>query len=95
MALTEAMIRTLPRKTGVYILRDAAERIVYIGKARNLRARLRSYLHQDDRIQTPRIVGDTQRIDFILTRSEADALLLENQMIKAHKPRYNIDLKDD
>lgn len=53
MALTEAMIRTLPRKTGVYILRDAAERIVYIGKARNLRARLRSYLHQDDRIQTP------------------------------------------
>ena len=95
MALTEAMIRTLPRETGVYILRDAEERIVYIGKARNLRARLRSYLHQDDRIQTPRIVGDTQRIDFILTRSEADALLLENQMIKAHKPRYNIDLKDD
>lgn len=93
--MTDDMIRDLPRETGVYMLRDAAGRIIYIGKAHDLRSRLRSYLGQDDRVQTPRIVDETSRIDYILTRNDSEALLLENQMIKAHKPRYNIDLKDD
>lgn len=95
MALTEDMIRGLPKATGVYILRDASGRIIYIGKARDLRVRLRSYLGGDDRLNTSRIVQATDKADYILTRNEAEALLLENQMIKAHKPRYNIDLKDD
>jgi excinuclease ABC subunit C len=95
MALTEDIVRTLPRATGVYLLRDAPGRIIYIGKAKDLRGRLRSYLGRDDRINTARIVEATQTADYILTLNEAEALLLENQMIKAHKPRYNIDLKDD
>jgi excinuclease ABC subunit C len=95
MALTADIIKGLPKATGVYILRDASSRIIYIGKAKDLRIRLRSYLGQDNRLQTGRIVDKTDKIDYILTRNEAEALLLENQLIKAHKPRYNIDLKDD
>lgn len=95
MALTPEIIRTLPKATGVYILRDASEKIIYIGKAKDLQARLRSYLGRDTRLQAGRIVETTEKVDYILTRNEAEALLLENQMIKAHRPRYNIDLKDD
>lgn len=95
MPLNDDMVRRLPRNTGVYILRDASDRIIYIGKALNLRARLRSYLGHDDRLYTPRIVAETAKAEYILTRNETEALLLENQMIKAHRPRYNMDLKDD
>lgn len=95
MALSDDIIRTLPRSTGVYILRDHSGRIIYIGKAKDLRSRLRSYLGRDDRLQSGQIVENTEKVDFILTNNEAEALLLENQLIKAHKPRYNIDLKDD
>ncbi len=95
MALTEELIKSLPKATGVYILRDPSSKIIYIGKAKDLRTRLRSYLKGDDRLQVGRIVDTTQQIDYILTNNEAEALLLENQLIKTHKPRYNIDLKDD
>ncbi|MGC9324585.1 MAG: excinuclease ABC subunit UvrC [Desulfomonilia bacterium] len=95
MALNRAAIASLPRSTGVYILRDTAGKIIYIGKAKNIRSRVRSYLAQDSRIFTGHICSQTDKVDYVLTRNETEALLLENQMIKAHKPRYNIDLKDD
>jgi len=95
MALIQDMITGLPRATGVYLLRNTGGQIIYIGKAKNLRSRLRSYLTDDTRIYTQRICAQTDKIDYILTRNETEALLLENQLIKAHKPRYNIDLKDD
>jgi len=95
MALTKELIKGLPKATGVYILRDPSSKIIYIGKAKDLRTRLRSYLKGDNRLQTGRIVDTTQQVDYILTNNEAEALLLENQLIKSHKPRYNIDLKDD
>jgi excinuclease ABC subunit C len=95
MALTEELIKSLPKATGVYILRDPSSKIIYIGKAKDLRTRVRSYLKGDNRLQTGRIVDATQQVDYILTNNESEALLLENQLIKAHKPRYNIDLKDD
>lgn len=95
MALSDELISSLPRATGVYLLRDASGRIIYIGKAKDLRARLRSYLGGDERIQVGKIVENTFTVDYILTTNESEALLLENQLIKAHKPRYNIDLKDD
>ncbi|HVN70519.1 MAG TPA: excinuclease ABC subunit UvrC [Desulfomonilia bacterium] len=95
MALTDDIIKTLPKATGVYILRDSANKIIYIGKANDLRVRLRSYLGQDDRPFTGRIVEKTERVEYVLTRNETEALLLENQLIKEHSPRYNIDLKDD
>ena len=93
--MTEEIIKSLPRATGVYILRDPSSKIIYIGKAKDLRTRVRSYLKGDDRLQVGRIVDTTQQVDYILTKNESEALLLENQLIKAHKPRYNIDLKDD
>jgi excinuclease ABC subunit C len=95
MALTEDMVSALPRETGVYLLKDKKGRPVYIGKAKDLRSRLRSYLVGDGRAYTGRIAAETAVVDFILTRNEAEALLLENQLIKRHRPRYNIDLKDD
>jgi excinuclease ABC subunit C len=95
MALTDDIIRTLPKATGVYILRDSTNKIIYIGKANDLRVRLKSYLGQDDRLYTGRIVEKTEKAEYILTRNETEALLLENQLIKEHSPRYNINLKDD
>jgi excinuclease ABC subunit C len=95
MALTEDMVRDLPKATGVYLMKDSTDRIIYIGKANDLRNRLRGYLGQDSRLNVPRIIENTQKVDFILTSNETEALLLENQLIKEHKPRYNIDLKDD
>jgi len=95
MALTPDSLESVPRLTGVYLLKDASGRVIYVGKARDLRGRLRTYIAGDDRPYTQRIVAETADIDFITTRNESEALLLENQLIKANKPRYNIDLKDD
>jgi len=95
MPLNEDMIKSLPKATGVYLLKDASGQIIYIGKAKDLRNRLRGYLGQDNRLYVPLILTNTAKVDYILTSNETEALLLENQLIKDHKPRYNIDLKDD
>jgi excinuclease ABC subunit C len=95
MALNEDMIKALPKATGVYLMKDSSGRIIYIGKAKDLRNRVRGYLGQDTRPYVPRIMESIDKVDFIITSNETEALLLENQLIKDHKPRYNIDLKDD
>ena len=95
MGLTAEIIDKLPRSTGVYILRNNTGQIIYIGKAKDIRSRLQSYLGRDTRPYARHIVDNTDSIDFMITRNEKEALLLENQLIKAHKPRFNIDLKDD
>lgn len=95
MPLTPEMIERLPRSPGVYLMHDEADRIIYIGKARDLHSRVRAYLGQDQRIQVPRIRAAAARVETILTANETEALLLENQLIKKHRPRYNIVLKDD
>ena len=95
MSLTAEIIDKLPRSTGVYILRNNTGQIIYIGKAKDIRSRLQSYLGRDTRPYARHIVDNTDSIDFMITRNEKEALLLENQLIKAHKPRFNIDLKDD
>ncbi len=76
MALTVELIRSLPKATGVYILKDTSSKIIYIGKAKDIRNRLRSYLKGDNRLQTGRIVDTTQQVDYIITNNEAEALLL-------------------
>ncbi len=93
MPLNDDMIKALPKATGVYLLKDASGQIIYIGKAKDLRNRLRGYLGQDSRLYVPRILTNTEKVDYILTGNETEALLLENQLIKDHKPRYNIDLR--
>ncbi|MCC6127615.1 MAG: excinuclease ABC subunit C, partial [Chlamydiae bacterium] len=85
-----------PDQSGVYIMKDVAGRILYIGKAKNLRARIKQYFTPaDTREMIPYLVSNIETIDTIVTLTEKDALILENQLIKQHLPKYNVLLKDD
>lgn len=89
-------IEGLPQKPGVYIFKDKAGKIIYVGKAKDLRARVKSYfLRHDDRAQVEFLVKRARDVEYIVTDTEKEALLLENTLIKKHRPRYNIFLKDD
>ncbi len=87
----------LPRRPGVYLMKNAAGDIIYIGKAVDLRARVRSYFHRSAQHspRTRRLVAEIADIEWIVVGTELEALVLENQLIKAHQPRYNVRLKDD
>ncbi|BAC91533.1 excinuclease ABC subunit UvrC [Gloeobacter violaceus] len=90
-------LELLPTSAGVYLMRDEAGEILYVGKAKNLRNRVRSYF-QPGHDHSPRIaimVGKVHDFELILTDTEAEALVLEDNLIKTHKPRYNVLLKDD
>src|SRR5690242_12816639 len=90
-------LAALPGTPGVYIMRNRAEEIIYIGKAVSLRNRVRTYF-RSLKGQVPkvwRMVENVYDFEYILTGTELEALVLENQLIKKHKPRYNIRLKDD
>jgi excinuclease ABC subunit C len=90
-------IRKLPATPGIYKYYDKDEKIIYIGKAKNLKKRVSSYFtktHYENR-KTAVMVSKISRIEFMLVDSEADALLLENSLIKEFRPRFNINLKDD
>ena len=86
-----------PNKPGVYIFKDQSEKILYIGKASNLKKRVSSYFNRNNE-KTNKILELKRKIcdfELIITTSEEEALLLENSLIKKNKPRYNIRLKDD
>lgn len=90
-------LKELPAEPGCYLLRDAEDRILYIGKSKSLRSRVRSYF-RDSHDLSPRIslmVRQVCEIEFIVTDSEAEALALESNLIKAHQPHFNVLLKDD
>ena len=92
-----SQVRTLPTSPGVYILRDGSGEAIYVGKAKQLRTRVRSYFGSSRSLE-PRMRALSQQvatIDHVVTRSEAEALLLEATLIKRHQPTYNIRLKDD
>lgn len=93
----EDKISQLPASPGVYLMRDAAGVIIYVGKARNLRQRVRTYFKAtaDSRYQIRFLVVRIADIEVMLTDTEKEALLLENTLIKQYRPRYNLDLKDD
>lgn len=81
---------------GCYIMKDEKDRPIYVGKAKNLRARIRSYLNESDgRYSVKFLMRRVVHIDFVVTHTEKEALLLENSLIKQFKPRYNVRLKDD
>ncbi len=92
----EIQLKSLPEVAGVYQYYDKQERIIYIGKAKNLRKRVNSYFTKThDNRKTALLVKNIVRVEHIVVPSEMDALLLENNLIKKYKPRYNILLKDD
>ena len=90
-------LKTLPTKPGVYQYFDGNGKIIYVGKAINLRNRVRSYFHlsADHGPKTERLVAEIADLEWIITDSELEALLLESNLIKRYKPRFNIRLKDD
>lgn len=93
----QTQIETFPRRPGVYLMRDADGAVVYVGKAVDLRSRVRSYF-QPSAWENPKvraIVAEIADLDFIVTDSELEALILEANLIKQHRPRYNVRLKDD
>tara|TARA_B100000508_G_scaffold75230_1_gene58563 strand:- start:13995 stop:15791 length:1797 start_codon:yes stop_codon:yes gene_type:complete len=92
----KAKIKTLPEKPGIYQYFDENGKIIYVGKAKNLKKRVSSYFTKNhDTAKTRILVRKIQDIHYIVVDSETDALLLENNLIKKYRPRYNIQLKDD
>ncbi len=90
-------LRLLPENPGVYFMKDGDGKIIYVGKAKILKNRVRSYFsgtHNKDR-KTQRLVSNISDFDYLICRSEEEALIVEADMIKKHRPRYNILLKDD
>lgn len=87
----QKQIASLPQKSGVYILKNRLGEILYVGKATNLRARVKSHFNQGGTILRSKIT----EIDHIGTKNEKDALILESQLIKKYQPRYNIEWRDD
>jgi excinuclease ABC subunit C len=87
---------TLPQDPGIYKYFDVSKKIIYVGKAKNLKKRISSYFNKNvDNLKTQELVSKINHIEFTIVNSEHDALLLENALIKNHQPKYNINLKDD
>jgi excinuclease ABC subunit C len=93
----QGILATLPAKPGCYIYRNAEGTIIYVGKAISLKNRVRSYFHADSShdAKTRRLVREIVDIEWIVVGSELEALILEMNLIKKHRPKYNIRLKDD
>lgn len=93
----KGILATLPAKPGCYLMKDAEARVIYVGKAVNLRNRVRSYFHthapHERRLQ--QLVSHIADIEWIVVASELEALILEMNLIKKHRPHYNVRLKDD
>lgn len=89
-------IKLVPEQPGCYLYYDAAGEIIYVGKAKNLKRRVYSYFHkQHESPKTNILVSQIEKLEYIITDSEVEALILESHLIKKHKPKYNILLKDD
>ncbi len=87
-------ISDFPDAPGVYLMKNADGEIIYVGKAKRLRNRVRSYFLSGRDVKTSTLVTKIRSIDFVVTDNEYEALILENNLIKEHNPRYNINLKD-
>src|SRR5258706_5593335 len=90
-------LKEIPERPGVYLHKNLGGEVIYVGKARNLRNRVGSYLAGKGSrdVKTWSLVAEIESIDFVTTNNELEAILLENNLIKTHQPRYNILLRDD
>jgi excinuclease ABC subunit C len=94
--IDESTLNNLSEASGVYFFRDGENRIIYIGKARNIRDRVKSYFREGSRdAKTEHLIKNIDHVDVLLTENEKEAFLLENNLIKEHTPKYNVNLRDD
>ena len=95
LAYLKSIVSSLPEKPGTYQFYDSEHTIIYVGKAKNLKNRVSSYFHKEvDRFKTKVLVSKIHDITYTVVNTEEDALLIENQLIKQYKPKYNVLLKD-
>jgi excinuclease ABC subunit C len=91
-----ARLKNAPASPGVYLMKDKDGKVIYVGKAGNLRNRIRNYLGgTDSRSMVSFLIAKVHDVEFILTDTEKEALILENNLIKEHRPRYNVNFRDD
>jgi excinuclease ABC subunit C len=96
LELLQKKLHAVPASTGVYLMKDEKDDVIYVGKAKNLRSRIRNYFQgTDTRAMVPFLVSRVRDLDFIVTNTEKEAFLLENTLIKEHRPRYNVIFRDD
>ncbi len=95
MSIIEDKLKLLPDSPGCYQMRDANNEIIYVGKAKNLKNRVRSYFHGAHNAKTTRLVSEIVDFTYVITASELEAFVLEINMIKEYDPKYNIMLTDD
>jgi len=99
MRKTEELLEkanTLPQEAGCYLMKDKNGRVIYVGKAKKLKSRVSSYFNKGAKgLRTEYLVSHIQDFDFMITRSDAESFILENNLIKQHAPKYNVRLKDD
>ncbi|MBS0626029.1 MAG: excinuclease ABC subunit UvrC [Verrucomicrobia bacterium] len=96
MAFDPKTLALYPDQPGVYLMKDAGGKVLYIGKAKNLKSRIKQYFSQtDQREMIPYLISQVEEVATIVALTEKDALILENNLIKQHKPKYNVLLKDD
>jgi excinuclease ABC subunit C len=95
--LLEAKLANLPAKPGVYLFKSSGETVIYIGKAKSLRSRVRSYFREGSDIdpKTAVLRKEIVELEYIATDSDVEALILESNLVKRHQPRFNVNLKDD
>jgi excinuclease ABC subunit C len=92
----DAQLKGIPAKPGVYLFRDAKDTVLYVGKAKSLRARVRSYFRGgDSRLGLDRLIERVEQIEVIVTSTEVEAFHLEQNLIKRHRPTFNVRLRDD
>ncbi len=93
----EDKLALLPSQPGVYLMKNGAGTVLYVGKAKNLRSRVRSYFRPsgDGRYRMQFLIPNVEDIEFLVTDTEKEALILENTLIKTHKPRFNVNFRDD
>ncbi|MPZ76780.1 MAG: excinuclease ABC subunit UvrC [Deltaproteobacteria bacterium] len=96
MISIDEKLTNLPSRPGVYLMRDKSGKVIYVGKAKDLRARVRAYFNRSDgRSQIEFLIRRVEDLETLVTSNDKEALILENNLIKQYKPRYNIRLKDD
>ncbi|MDL1956590.1 MAG: excinuclease ABC subunit UvrC [Candidatus Desulfofervidus auxilii] len=91
----EKSVEQLPHQPGVYLIKDKRGHIIYVGKAKDLQKRVKSYFSRQTSAKVKSMLSQAVQIDYIITPSEKEALILECNLIKTHKPRYNVVLRDD